>query len=165
MIKKILLTLFLFFVISESSFGKSYLCMSEKMGMYGWSKNKGWQSFGMDDNVGTTFILKLTKDESKIKSLNRLKPKQTLCIGSESSVFYTDFPAEKILRCGEHTHPSSDTPEGERDHQPIEHRVKMTQTRPRLEYNFLNKPQRTPLVSSVDAWGRLWDFSFPLVDP
>jgi len=35
MIKKILLTLFLFFVISESSFGKSYLCMSEKMG-YVW---------------------------------------------------------------------------------------------------------------------------------
>ena len=43
MIKKILLTLFLFFVISESSFGKSYLCMSEKMVMYGWSKDKGWQ--------------------------------------------------------------------------------------------------------------------------
>ena len=75
MIKKILLTLFLFFVISESSFGKSYLCMSEKMVMYGWSKDKGWQSFGMDDDVGTAFILKLTEDESKIKSLNRLKPK------------------------------------------------------------------------------------------
>jgi len=68
--------------------------------MYGWSKDKGWQSFGMDDDVGTAFILKLTEDESKIKSLNRLKPKQTLCIESESSVFYTDFPAEKILRCG-----------------------------------------------------------------
>jgi hypothetical protein len=100
MIKKILLTLFLFFVISESSFGKSYLCMSEKMVMYGWSKDKGWQSFGMDDDVGTAFILKLTEDESKIKSLNRLKPKQTLCRESESSVFYTDFPAEKNLRCG-----------------------------------------------------------------
>jgi len=100
MIKKILLTLFLFFVISESSFGKSYLCMSEKMVMYGWSKDKGWQSFGMDDDVGTAFILKLTEDESKIKSLNRLKPKQTLCRESESSVFYTDIPAEKNLRCG-----------------------------------------------------------------
>ena len=100
MIKKILLTLFLFFVISESSFGKSYLCMSEKMVMYGWSKDKGWQSFGMDDDVGTAFILKLKEDESKIKSLNRLKPKQTLCRESESSVFYTDFPAEKNLRCG-----------------------------------------------------------------
>ena len=100
MIKKILLTLFLFFVISESSFGKPYLCMSEKMGMYGWSKDKGWQSFGMDDDVGTAFILKLTEDESKIKSLNRLKPKQTLCRESESSVFYTDSPDEKILSCG-----------------------------------------------------------------
>ena len=100
MIKKILLTLFLFFVISESSFGKPYLCMSEKMGMYGWSKDKGWQSFGMDDDVGTAFILKLTEDESKIKSLNRVKPKQTLCRESESSVFYTDNPSEKILRCG-----------------------------------------------------------------
>ena len=30
----------------------------------------------------------------------RVKPKQTLCRESESSVFYTDFPAEKILRCG-----------------------------------------------------------------
>jgi hypothetical protein len=74
--------------------------MSEKMVMYGWSKDKGWQSFGMDDDVGTAFILKLTEDESKIKSLNRLKPKQTLCRESESSVFYTDFPAEKNLRCG-----------------------------------------------------------------
>ena len=30
----------------------------------------------------------------------RVKPKQTLCRESESSVFYTDNPSEKILRCG-----------------------------------------------------------------
>ena len=100
MIKIIFLALFLIFGISSLSFGKSYLCMSEKMVMYGWSKDKGWQSFGMDDDVGTAFILKLTEDESKIKSLNRVKPKQTLCRESESSVFYTDNPSEKILRCG-----------------------------------------------------------------
>ena len=100
MIKIIFLALFLIFGISSLSFGKSYLCMSEKMGMYAWSIDKKWQDFGMDKNVGTAFILKLTEDESKIKSLNRVKPKQTLCRESESSVFYTDFPAEKNLRCG-----------------------------------------------------------------
>ena len=54
----------------------------------------------MNKSVGTAFILKLTEDESKIKSLKRLKQKNPLCRESESSVFYTDFPAEKILRCG-----------------------------------------------------------------
>ena len=72
----------------------------KKMGMYAWSIDKKWQDFGMDKNVGNAFILKLTEDESKIKSLNRVKPKQTLCRESESSVFYTDNPSEKILRCG-----------------------------------------------------------------
>ena len=100
MIKKILLTLFLFFVISESSFGNTYLCMPEKFGMYAWSKDKKWQDFGMNDQVGAAFILKLTEDESKIKSLTRLKHKYPFCFESESSVFYTDFPADKILRCG-----------------------------------------------------------------
>ena len=55
--------------------------------MYAWSIDKKWQDFGMDKNVGNVFILKLTEDESKIKSLNRVKPKQTLCRESESSVF------------------------------------------------------------------------------
>ena len=68
--------------------------------MYAWSIDKKWQDFGMDKNVGNVFILKLTEDESKIKSLNRVKPKQTLFRESESSVFYTDNPSEKILRCG-----------------------------------------------------------------
>ena len=100
MIKIIFLALFLIFGISSLSFGKSYLCMSEKMGMYAWSKDKKWQDFGMDKNVGTAFILKLTEDESKIKSLTRLKHKYPFCFESESSVFYTDNPSEKILRCG-----------------------------------------------------------------
>ena len=100
MSKKLFLTLVLILGISSLSFGKSYLCMSEKMGMYAWSIDKKWQDFGMDKNVGTAFILKLTEDESKIKSLNRVKPKQTRCRESESSVFYTDNPYEKILRCG-----------------------------------------------------------------
>ena len=105
MIKKILLTLFLFFVISESSFGKSYLCKSEKWGTYGWYKNNGWQTskgagFGMIDNVGTAFILKLTEDELKIKSLTRLKQITDEVIECDSSVFYKDFPSYKILRCG-----------------------------------------------------------------
>ena len=98
MIKIIFLALFLIFGISSLSFGKSYLCMSEKMGMYAWSIDKKWQDFGMDKNVGTAFILKLTEDESKIKSLNRVKPKQTLCRESESSVFYTDNPSEKNFK-------------------------------------------------------------------